>query len=133
MHRVSSFRQLIAQAADHHGDSLFLIDDEFIGPLTYTQIAKFAEGLERTFDELGIPSGAAVATIFHNCGLAAALFLAVIASRRVLVPLNPASTQDELTYMLDRAECAAVLFDPSHCRSHGMGDRQAIQIADHRA
>ncbi|HEY6927492.1 MAG TPA: class I adenylate-forming enzyme family protein [Steroidobacteraceae bacterium] len=133
--RVKSFQDLIRTAALEFAGRPFLIDDELLGTVSYSRLAQFAGGLERSFDELGIPLGAPVATIFHNCGLAALLFLAVMASRRMLIPLSPLSSQDELTYMLDRAGCAAVLFDPTHCRvpASGMGGRLSVPIIDHRS
>lgn len=133
--RVKSFKDLVRTAALERADRAFLIDDELLGSVSYSRVAQFAAGLERSFDELGIPVGAPVATVFHNCGLAALLFLAVMASRRMLIPLNPLSSQDELTYMLDRARCAAVLFDPTHSRvaATGMGERLTLPIADHRS
>lgn len=133
--RVKSFADLVRTAALELTDRPFLIDDELLGTVSYLRVAQFAAGLERRFDELGIPPGASVATVFHNCGLAALLFLAVMASRRMLIPLNPLSSQNELTYMLDRARCAAVLFDPAHSRvvAAGMGGRLTLPITDHRS
>lgn len=132
MLKVNTFRALLEQGAQHFADRSFLIDDERLGPVSYADVARFASGLERRFEELQIPVGAPVATVFHNCGLAALFFLAVIASRRLLVPLNPTSTRDELSYMLDRARCAAVIADPTHTRSFDVGDRLAIRVVDHR-
>src|SRR5690348_16601115 len=135
MLRVKSFKDLVATAAREFGGRPFLIDDDLLGTVSYSRVEQFAIGLEHHFDELGIPVGAPVATVFHNCGLAALLFLAVMASRRMLIPLNPLSSRDELTYMLDRAGCVAVLFDPAHSRvpDTGMGERSRVAIADHRS
>ena len=83
MLRVKSFKDLVRTAALELAERAFLIDDELLGTVSYSRVAQFAAGLERSFDELGIPLGAPVATVFHNCGLAALLFLAVIASRRI--------------------------------------------------
>jgi acyl-CoA synthetase (AMP-forming)/AMP-acid ligase II len=134
MLRVHSFRDLVASAAQAFGARPFLIEDELLGTVSYSRVAEFAYGLERSFAELRIPVGAPVATVFHNCGLAALLFIGVLASRRVLIPLNPLSSQDELTYMLDRAQCAAVLFDPTHSRvaEAQMGDRTTVSVTEHR-
>src|SRR3569833_1559590 len=133
--RVKSFDDLVRTAALEYTDRPFLIDDELLGTVSYLRVAQFAAGLERCFVVLGFFFGVSVATVFHNCGLAALLFLAVMASRRMLIPLNPLSSQDELTYMLDRARCVAVLFDPAHSRvaAAGMGERLTIPITDHRA
>jgi acyl-CoA synthetase (AMP-forming)/AMP-acid ligase II len=106
-----SFDMLLRLAADTFGDRVFLSDDDLLGNVSYGEAQAFANGISRRLDSLGVPQGACVASIFHNCGLAALGFLAIIASRRVLVPLNPTSTKEELDYMLDRSGCAAVVLD----------------------
>lgn len=131
MLRAHSFHELLRSAAETYGSRSFLIDDEQLGRLTYEDVLRFSKGLERKLDELNVPIGAYVATAFHNCGLAALMFLAVIASRRVLVPLNPISTKDELQYMLDLAQCVAIFVDPGHVRTSDFGARKAIRISNH--
>ena len=132
MLKVHTFRQLLLQAHESFGERTFLLDDGRLGRVTYTDVLLFARGLEQQLDALGIQRGARVAMVLHNCGLAALLFLAVIASRRVLIPLNPLSTQDELEDMLVRSDCAAVIGDPRHSRAHTYGATRQILISDHR-
>ena len=132
MLQVQTFEQLLRAAAAKFADQPFLIEDQLLGTVSYSELLAFANGLRIEFDRLGIPQGAAVATLFHNCGLAALLFLATIASRRVLVPLNPLSTSYELDYILEQAQCVAVLTDPAHTRSADYRGRQTITIHDHR-
>jgi acyl-CoA synthetase (AMP-forming)/AMP-acid ligase II len=83
-------------------------------------------------DALGVPPGAAVASVFHNCGLAALLFLSVIATRRLYVPLNPASSPSELDDMLRRSDSQVVFLDPAHSRSNHFPGLTAVRIQDHR-
>ena len=131
MLQVQSFRDLLREAGDRFGSQPFLIDDPLLRSPSYEKLACFANGVERELDSLRIPPGATVATLFHNCGLAASLFLAVIASRRILVPLNPLSSTAELDYILNRAACQAVLFDPTHARSTEFGERKRVPIQHH--
>ncbi|MGC3982796.1 MAG: class I adenylate-forming enzyme family protein [Steroidobacteraceae bacterium] len=131
MLQAHTFDELLRSAAAAFGSRTFLIDDEKLGQLTYKDVLRFSEGLERKLDDLHVPRGAYVATAFHNCGLAALMFLGVIASRRVLVPLNPISGKDELGYMLDLAQCGAIFFDPEHVRTSDFGDTKAIRISNH--
>ena len=128
---VSSFRELLEAGAQRFANLPFLAADEFGEPVSYKALLEFARGLEIELEELNIPIGEPVATVFHNSGTAVLFFLSVIASGRVLVPLNPASSQDELTYMLTRAKCAAVFYDPTHARASDMGDRPTIKVIDH--
>jgi len=132
MLQVRTFRHLLVEAAARFGDQQFLIDDHALGAVSYADLLRFASGLEAQFNECGIPIGAPVATLFHNCGIAALLFLATLASRRVLVPLNPLSTKYELDYVLDRARCVAVIADPAHAKCNDFGDRRTISVPDHR-
>src|SRR5262249_29344761 len=113
------------------GSHPFLIHDDTLGRVSYTDLLRFCRSLDRQLTELGVPVGAYVGTIFHNCGLAALLFLAVIATRRVLVPLNPSSSKAEIDYMLGCADCTAVIFDPSHTKTSDFGVRRSIAVSDH--
>lgn len=131
MLQARKFDELIRDAAEVFGRRAFLIDDEQLGRMTYDDLLRFSQGLERKLDELHVPKGAYVATAFHNCGLAVLMFIAVIASRRVLVPLNPISTGDELGYMLQLAECAAIFVDPGHVRTDDFGDRKVVRVPNH--
>lgn len=131
MANARTFSELLTECSNRFGDRPFLIDDPILGPVSYSDVLHFAIGLEEHFDQLGIPRGAPVATLFHNCGLAALLFLGTIASGRVLVPLNPLSTQYELDFVLDHAQCCAVMVDPRHVLSDGYGGREALRISDH--
>lgn len=133
MIKASTFRGLVTEASLRFGRLPFLIDDQQLGTVSYSDLLRFYNGLDRQFNELGIPPGAHVATLFHNCGIAALLFLGIIASRRVLVPLNPLSTAYELTYALDRAQCTAVIVDPTHAKSSDWAGRRALPVPDHRA
>jgi len=123
--------RLLEETSRLYGDQSFLLDDSSLGSVSYAEILQFACGLERQFDDMGILPGAPVATMLHNCGLAAALFLGVMASGRVLVPLNPIATSYELTYMLDRSRCQALIVDPIHVLSTEFGDRTVIPVEDH--
>ena len=132
MLNVETFRDLTLEAHSRFGGRAFLSDDPALGTLSYSELFAFARGLEAKLHQLGVPVGAPVATIFHNCGIAALLFMAIIASRRVLVPLNPAAPEDECEYMLSRAGCVAVIADPSHARSVNYGDRIFQSVVHHR-
>ena len=131
MLRVRTFRQLIHGASDCFGERPFFVDDRFLGTVSYTDLLRFSSGLEIQLDALGIPVGARVATLFNNCAMAALLFLGVIASGRVLVPLNPRTTRDELEYVLDKVACAAVIVDPVYATTRNYGGRTTIPVPDH--
>jgi acyl-CoA synthetase (AMP-forming)/AMP-acid ligase II len=133
MSQVHTFEDVLNDSATRFGDQPFLMDDPLLGTISYSELWRFARGLEARFDELSIAPGAAVATLFHNCGLAAMLFLATIGARRLLVPLNPLSTSYELEYMLDKASCVAVIADPAHARSKEYGQRVSLEVSDHRS
>jgi acyl-CoA synthetase (AMP-forming)/AMP-acid ligase II len=132
MLQAQTFSALLRDASARFRSQPFLLDDPMLGTVSYSEVLHFANGLETQFEELGIEVGAPVATLFHNCGVAALLFLATIASRRVLIPLNPLSTAYELEYALNRAQCVAVISDPVHRRCGDFGGRPTIEVTDHR-
>jgi acyl-CoA synthetase (AMP-forming)/AMP-acid ligase II len=129
---VDTFSDLIRQAGAQFGGEKFLLDDDSLDCVSYAELQEFSTGLERVLTQHGIPPGAAVATLFHNCGMAAMLFLATIANRRVLVPLNPLSTGYELDYILSQSKCVAVLYDPAHTKARNFGGLITLPIPDHR-
>lgn len=132
MLQAESFDELLHEAGERFGAKAFLLDDPLLGRVSYRDLWSFRNGLERQFEELAIPEGAAVASIFHNCGLSALLFLSVIACRRLYVPLNPTSSPNELQYMLDKAECTAIVFDPAHFKVTDFGDKHQIEVSEHQ-
>lgn len=132
MLKVDNFLELLVQADGRFGGQPLLFDDPLLGDVSYSEALQFAGGLRATFEELGVAEGDTVATIFHNCGMAALFFLGVIASGRTLVPINPASPRDEREYVLDRARCKTVIVDPSHVRFSDFSDRHVVSVPDHR-
>ena len=133
MLHADTFRDLLTEAAQCFGDQPFLIDDPHLGMVSYRDLLRFSLGMERYLTDLGIPQGAAVVTLLHNSGIAALLFLSVIFSRRLLVPVNPISTAPELDYMLKRCGCAAVIVDPSNTLADNYtGAHPVITVNNHR-
>ncbi len=132
MLQANSFRQLLAIAGEQYGEKPFFVDDELLGRVSYRDVLRFSQGLEQQLDALGVPPGAAVASIFHNCGLAALLFVSVIATRRLYVPLNPASSPGELEDMLRRSDSKVLFLDPTHSRSNHFPGLIAVRVQDHR-
>lgn len=132
MPNATTFRELLENASAEHGNEPFFINDEQLGLVTYADVLNFARGIEKQLDTLGIPRGTPVASIFHNCGLAALVFLAVIAARRIYVPLNPTSTKTELDDMLDRSGSNAIILDPGHARTGDFGKRVVVCMQHHR-
>lgn len=128
MLQVTSFKELLQVAGSRFGHRPFLINDHSLGTVSYEDLLLFASGLEEQFEELEVPVGASVATSLNNGGIAAALFLAVMASGRVLVPLNPAATSEERQYMLDRAGCVAIITTTAEAKTSSYGNRWQIPV-----
>lgn len=101
---------LVSAAAGKHGDRPYLLPVEAGGRvLSFTDVLTFTKGCAAFLDAHQAPPGTRVAVITHNSSLAAALFIGVIAARRVLVPLNPKSGAAELDALLAHAGPALVL------------------------
>ncbi|MBB4915653.1 AMP-binding protein [Streptosporangium saharense] len=101
---------LVTEAAVRYGTRPYLLPVEPESRVvTFADVLTFTRGCARLLEERGVPEGARVAMVAHNSSLAALLFLGVIASGRVLVPLNPKAGAAELETLLTHCGPALVL------------------------
>jgi acyl-CoA synthetase (AMP-forming)/AMP-acid ligase II len=132
--QVRELWDLVAYAADTFGDHVYLRPvEDGLPDLTFAEVRTFVNGLDEYLSGHGVARGDRVAMVLHNSSLATLLLLGVIASRRVLVPLNPKSGQAELDYILEQTKPALVLFDPTvESRMSTSSAGTATAIADER-
>ncbi|MER7206245.1 AMP-binding protein [Streptosporangium sp. NPDC000239] len=101
---------LVTSAAARYGERPYLLPVEPESRVfSFADVLTFTRGCATLFEERGVPAGARVATVMHNSSLAALLFLGVVASGRVLVPLNPKAGAAELETLLTHCGPALVL------------------------
>lgn len=110
---INSIYQLISNARDKYSDNIFLISKNNLDEteeLTYSDLLILVNKFQVYFDIQGIPRGQKISVVYHNSGILAILFLCIIASGRVFVPLNPNSTAFEMEYILEDSD-SHTLFD----------------------
>jgi acyl-CoA synthetase (AMP-forming)/AMP-acid ligase II len=82
--------------------------------LTYAALLAMSCRLARTLQELGVRKSDRVALILPNSAEFVVCFFAIARIGAVLVPLNPAYTDDELAPIFEDAEVRCALCAPSH-------------------
>ena len=104
---------LTAQAA-RAGDAALVIAPEAGRTLTYGGLARYRTRLAQLFARKGVRRGDTVALYLHNGYQTAALFLGVMASGRVVAPLNLLSQRSQLVWVLRHAAPRLVFTCPAH-------------------
>ena len=103
---------LAARLATSQGESILLVAPETQRTLDYAGLGAFARRLDAWFDSLGVGRGAVVAQYLPNGLAAAAIFLATMASGRVIAPLNLLAQRSQLQYVLGHCDARLLLCSP---------------------
>ena len=102
-----------AHAEDAPGKT-FLIAPEIDRSLDFSGLKSAVDDLGRRLDALGLGQGARVAFLANNGYWATRLFLGVMASNRVVVPLNAVSGTVQLVHVLDHSDAEVVFVQPEY-------------------
>ena len=95
--------------SDKSPERTYVIAPEPAKSVTYNELHDYVQIISSRLDAMGIEPGEHVATFMDNGLWTALLFLGVMASGRVIVPLNVISGDTQLEYVLDHCD-ANVLF-----------------------
>jgi Acyl-CoA synthetases (AMP-forming)/AMP-acid ligases II len=110
--QIGDVRTLILTSAEKFKNKTFIRPNEPKLPsISFAELVQFASGLESFLEKKGVKKGEMVSVVFHNSTLLALLFLSVIYSRRVFVPINPYSSSEEIDYILSDADPKLVIYD----------------------
>ena len=85
---MQTVRACIEQHAGATPDRPFLIAPESGKTLNFAQLKDAVDDVGRRLDQLGLPRGAKVSFLLNNGYWTLRLFLGVMASNRIIVPLN---------------------------------------------
>lgn len=110
---ILTVAELIKIGSEKYSTNTFIRienENDEMEELTYEAIAGITNKLHLFFESKNIKRGDRISVSFHNSGVLALLFLGIVASGRVLVPLNPNSTIFEMEYILDDSQ-SVFLFD----------------------
>jgi oxalate---CoA ligase len=102
-------RDWIEQAADRHGEDIYLADARGSATLTYRQLLDTFRATERRLDEAGLPRGARIAVRLSEPLEYATALVAIVAAGRVAVPLDPGAPATDVARVLGVARPAANL------------------------
>lgn len=107
-------QELIKTQATDHGDKTFLISPESGEQLTFSQLHDRVLLVSAHLDALGCPSGEHVALFMDNGQWTVTLLLAIMASGRVVVPLNAIAGDSQLEYVLEHCDASVLFASPQH-------------------
>ena len=100
---------LIHSQTGAHGDKTFLLAPESGKQLTFAQLRTSVEQVSMQLDSLGCKQVQHVAVLMDNGLWTATLLLAIMASGRVVVPLNAIAGDIQLEYVLDHCDADVLL------------------------
>ncbi len=108
--RATDLRELVIAAGLHCADRVFLDPAEpGIEPLRFATLPRLCAGLDRLLAQHGAAQHERVMVVLPSGSLLALLFLGVIATGRILVPVNPSAGARELAHMLAQTRPAVVI------------------------
>ncbi|OOG23848.1 hypothetical protein B1C78_09970 [Thioalkalivibrio denitrificans] len=132
---MSTILTLIEKWAKERGNETFLIGPETGETVSFSQLLAHVEDIDRRLSAGGIERGEKVAFLMENGLWSAILFVGVMASGRVIVPLNAVSGDDQLRYVLDHSDSRVLLVTETYRERAGtimQGiDRDITRIPTH--
>ena len=111
---METVRDCIERHADASAERLFLIAPDSEQSLSFAQLKSAVDDLGRQLDRLGLARGAKVAFLLNNGYWTLRLFLVVMASNRVIVPLNAVAGTDQLVHVLGHSDSEVVFVAPGY-------------------
>ncbi len=111
---METVRACIEQQADTFSERLFLIAPDSGQSLSFAQLKSAVDELGQQLDLLGLVRGAKVAFLLNNGYWTLRLFLGVMASNRVIVPLNAVAGMVQLRHVLDHSDAEIVFVAPEY-------------------
>lgn len=111
---METVRTCIEHHADESPDRVFLIAPEGGDSLSFAQLKAAVDDVGLQLDRLGLSQGAKVAFLLNNGYWTLQLFLGVMASNRVIVPLNAVAGTVQLVHVLDHSDSEVVFVAPEY-------------------
>jgi acyl-CoA synthetase (AMP-forming)/AMP-acid ligase II len=111
---METVRACIEHHAEASPENIFLIAPESGQSLNFKQLKSAVDGVSTQLDQLGIPQGAKVAFLLNNGYWTLQLFLGVMASNRIIVPLNAVAGTVQLVHILGHSDTEVVFVAPEY-------------------
>ncbi|MDO9457424.1 AMP-binding protein [Nocardioides sp.] len=124
-------RDFVDRAVQVYGERVGVVDEPdqpapSLGDLTYAELGALARRQAARLDQLGIEVGDRVAVVSHNSARLLTSFFGVVASGRVLVPVNFRLQPDEVRYIVEHSGARVLYVDPE------LDEALADVTAEHR-
>ena len=103
-----TIRSYIDQHASNIGDRTFLIAPDSGHTQDFSSLKTSADSIGAKLDALGISRGAKIAFLINNGFWTVQLFLGVMASNRIIVPLNAVAGTAQLQHVLGHSDAEVV-------------------------
>ena len=130
---ADNVRALIETQARARGDAVFLIAPDDGEEITFSKLRESAREIGARLDALGVRGGAKVAFLLDNGSWTAKLLLGVMASGRVVVPLNTAAGPAHLRHVLAHSDAELVFVAPQHREKLGECAVATVPASETRA
>jgi len=112
---MSSLGDAVAATCARRGDDVALLSDDQW--LSFREVAARARATAAALVGRGVRSGDRVAVGLPNSAELVTTILGVLHAGAVLVPLNPASTAEEVAYVVGDASARLAIVGPGHARA----------------
>lgn len=110
--RLSDFGTLVDQSCRTFSNESYLTPAESdIEAVSFAQVETFVRGFEVFLERHGVGPGDCCAVISNNSSALVLQFLAIMATDRVFVPINPNSSADEIAFIVSDCAARAVIYD----------------------
>lgn len=111
---MNTVRQIVDSCAASHADKVFLIAPESGKQMTFSDLREHCQQISLMLDAHGADHDDKIALLMPNGYWTAALFLGVMYSGRVIVPLNAVAGESALEYVIEHSDTRLVLVDDSY-------------------
>ncbi len=107
----NSVGNIIDYQAETRGEQTFLISPDSNQHLSYAELRESAQEIGGQLQSMGFEKGENIALLMNNGIWTAKLFLGVMYSGRVVLPLNAVSGHEQLGYVIEHSDCRIIFVE----------------------
>ena len=108
---MNTVRHLVDSQARKRSDEIFMIIPESGRAMTYAELQRHVQDVAARLEAMGITEDEKVAFLLPNGYWSVVLFLGVMYSGRVIVPLNMVAGESALSYVIEHSDCRMIFVD----------------------
>jgi len=111
---MTNIHSLIDRNALRQKAKIFLISPENDRRMSYSKLQQHAHDITRYLDRIGINRQEKVAFLLPNGYWTTALFLGIMYSDRVVVPLNALAGESAISYVIEHSDCRVIFVSAAY-------------------